>query len=62
MIYDFGSGIFEFVSCIYDFGSGIFIFPRHETYLLTDVTNCSQPTRRVSMVYWVYLFSNTKLS
>merc|ERR1719400_2996331 len=30
--------------------------------LLTEVTNCSQPTRRVSMVYWVYLFSKTKLS
>merc|ERR1719438_531874 len=30
--------------------------------LLTEVTSCSQPTLRVSMVYWVYLFSNTKLS
>ena len=31
-------------------------------YLLTDVTNCSHPTLRVSIVYCVYLFSNTKLS
>ena len=32
------------------------------SHLLSLVTSCSQPTLRVSMVYWVYLFSNTKLS